>query len=142
MPGVLRRLDVAVTDHRDLLNRGHHFGDAVEPGMAAEHHLRRAAVNRHQRHADLFQPFGEVGRDNARIVPAQPQLAGERHVPQDGLDLLYHPQRLVRIAQQLAAAVALGDLVDRAAHVDVDDVCPAVLRPAGGLAEPIDIAAV
>ena len=56
--------------------------------------------------------------------------------------LLDHAQRASGSHSSLRAAVLLGDLVDRAAHVDVDDVRPAVLGPAGGFAEPVDVAAV
>ena len=122
-----------------VLHRGDDFGDAVEPRLAAEAHLRRPAVDRHRADAQLFEPWCQVRRDDARVVPAEAQLARQRHVAQRRLDPLDHLQRRVRIAQQLAAAVALGDLVDRAAHVDVDDVRPAILRPARRFAQPVDV---
>jgi hypothetical protein len=97
---------------------------------------------RHHGDAGIFQSRGQDGRDDARVVPPQPHLGRQRRMSQDADDLLNHSQRVVRVAQKLAAAVSLGDFIDGAAHVDVDDMRAAVLGPAGGLAQPVGVAAV
>jgi hypothetical protein len=63
-------------------------------------------------------------------------------MPKHFHDFLNHPQRVIGIAQELAAAIAFGDFVDRAAHVDVDDMRPAILGPPRGFAQQIDVAAI
>ena len=59
-----------------------------------------------------------------------------------GFDFLDHFEGAVGVAEECAAAVALGDFVDGATHVDVDDVRAAILGPAGGFAQAIGAGAI
>ncbi len=83
-----------------------------------------------------------AGATMRRVVPAQAQLGGKRRTAEDACNAFDHPQRAVGIAQEFTSAVALGDFVDGASHVDIDNHRAMVLGPAGGVAELFDIAAV
>ena len=102
-------------------------------------HRRRPAVNRDQFHAGILQPRRQRRRDDARVVPPEPQLARQRRVRNRRPDSLHHPQRPIRIAQQRAAPIPLRDLVDRTPHINVDHIRPACLRPTCRLAQPVGI---
>ena len=61
---------------------------------------------------------------------------------QAGFDFLDHAEGVVRVTKELAAAVAFGDFIDGAAHIDVDDVGAPVFGPHGRFAKAVNIAAV
>ena len=135
--------DVAVADDGDPLHRRDDLGDAVEPGLAGEAHLGRAAVDGDQRHAGLFQPLRQVRGDDARVVPAEPEFARSaaraerqdlicstiRSVLSGSHSSLEPPSRLV--------------ILSTGQPMLMSTTCAAaVLGPPGRFAEPIDIPAV
>jgi len=76
------RADVAVADDGDVFDRGDDLGDAVEAGFAGKTHLGRAAMDGDGGDADFFEPGGQIRRDQARVVPAEAELAGQRDISQ------------------------------------------------------------
>jgi len=140
--GVFGGSDVAVADDGDALDAGDDLGDAVEAGLTGEFHGGGAAVDGDEADADIFEAAREVGGDDGGVIPAEAEFAGEGRAEEAGFDLFDHAEGLVGVAEEFGAAVFLGDFVDGAAHVDVDDVGAAVFGPHGGFAEAVDVAAV
>ncbi len=83
---------------------------------------------------------GEFGGVARGIVPAKPHLDRHRHL-HGGDRRLDQRHRMVEIAHQGRAGPAARHLLGRAAHVDVNDRSAIGFRQAGGLAQPMRIAA-
>jgi hypothetical protein len=62
------------------------------------------------------------------LIPTEAQLDGEGHATQGFYDALDHPDGVIRVTQEFTAAVEPGDLINRAAHVDIDDVRAVMAR--------------
>ena len=120
----------------DRLDRRDDLGDAVEPGLAGEPHLGGAAVDGDQRHAGVFQPAGQRGRDDAGVVPPEPQLGGERDVAQRRATI-FSTMRSVRSGSQssLLPPSRLVTLSTGQPMLMSTTIRPVVLGPAGGVAE-------
>src|SRR5437870_5627983 len=114
-----------------MLNRFDHTADAVQVDGAAEALCARAAVDDDGGDAGLLELAREVGRAPAGVVPAQTHLHG--HGDTDSLnDRAHQVNRTGNIAHEGRAATAARDLVDRAAHVDIDGADTVTLQPARG----------
>ena len=100
----------------------------------------RASVDGDHLHPCAFGARGDLGRVQHRIIPAQPCLERDRH-----LDRPHHRrdqgQRMVRIAHQRRAGIAIRHLFGGATHVDVDDGGTLRFGDAGGLGHPMGLAA-
>ena len=75
-------------------------------------------------------------RIDAGVIPAQPHFQRDRHA-HGGDGCLDQGQGVIEIAHQRRAGGAVGDLLGRAAHVDVDDVRALRLRDAGAFRHPM-----
>ncbi len=97
--------------------------DGAPVGLALIELAARAAVHRHHADARLLGTACEDWRVECAFVPAEPHLDRHRHLDRanHGLD---QRQRMVEVAHQGRAGTAAGDLLGRAAHVDIDDVRP------------------
>lgn len=127
--------DIAVADHGRRGRGGFHgFDDVADPVVvhdAGELLLGGSSVDGDHRRAGLHQPRREVPGDRLAVEPAQAQFGGDGHGVADGADNRFDDALgPLRIAQEFGPAVFLRHLVDRAAHVDVDQRCPVVSRPA------------
>ena len=95
--------------------------------------LAGPAVDDDRGDADLLERPGQRRGGQRRVVPAEPHL--DRHRDRRPLDDRRDQRdRRVGLAHQGRAAAALDDLVDRAAHVDVDDRRPEIDHPLGRVA--------
>ncbi len=129
---LFRRRDVAVGHHRDRRRRLDR-GDGLVFGGAAIAVGTRAAMQGQHGDAAVLGDAGDRERVLVVAVPAGAELERHRHVHRSDHRLQdARHQRLV--LQQGRAAPAIADLLDRAAHVDVDDLGAAldvVLRAFG-----------
>jgi len=118
--GVFGRQDVAVTDDRNF-HGGFDRGDAGPVGFAGIALFAGARVEGDGLEAAILGHAGHFDHYEFFIIPARPELAGERDrdgfadSPQDRFD-----ER--QIAQQAGAAVAFHDFVHGTAEVDVENI--------------------
>ena len=119
--GVGERPHVAVADDRDALDRLDHRADAVEVDRAAEALRARPAVDRDRRDADLLELAGEE-RGRSVLSSSQPS----RILTVTGIGTASTTARTSSTVRPVVSHIIaeppppLVDLVDRAAHVDVD----------------------
>ncbi len=92
----------------------------------------RAAVDRDHPDARRLGPHSQLRRVQQILVPAQPSLQrhGHLHRAYHGVD---QAQRMVQIPHQRGARTAVGHLLGRATHVDIDDPRTLGLHHARGL---------
>ena len=125
--------DVPVADDGDLHARILlHLADQGPVRLALVELAAGAAVDGERGDTGILQPLGQRDDDLALLVPSEPGL------DRDGqLDGLHHPagdlHHLVGLAHHAAARPAPGDLVDRTAEVDVDQIRTGLRRPHGRL---------
>ena len=110
--------DIAIDDDRDrncLLDRA----DKAPIGLPGVKLTARAAVHRDHADAAGFGDFGESRRVAVIVVPARAHLEGDRQI--DGLNRGFEDARGMQfVAHQGRAGMAVDDLFDRAAEIDVD----------------------
>ena len=100
--------------------------------LALVHLAAGAAVDGQGLDADVLQALGQLHDDLGAVVPAQAGLDGDGLA--DGLDDgLGDGDHLVRLAHHAAAGAPAGDLADRAAEVDVDEVAAVTAHEFGGM---------
>ena len=137
--------DIAVADDGNRLHRGDHRGDAFVPHATIEHLLGRSSMYRDCRDADLLESSGKVRSDDVLVIPAEPNLGGDRRAGPAGHGF-YHPfgkpHGCLDISQQQRSAMLLGDLVDRAAHVDVHHLRTVIDCPQPGFGQGVAAVAV
>src|SRR6185503_15968018 len=116
---VLRRLDVAVPQHRDLERRDH-GRDLLPPRRAAVHLRARARVEREHARPSVLHTQRDADGIAHLLVPSAPRLHGDGQMrrTRNGADDLLDQ---IQVPETSGAAIALDDLLDRAAKVDVDD---------------------
>ena len=90
--------------------------------------------------AGSFRAARELRRIDAGVIPAEPHFQRDRHA-HGGDGCLDQGQRVIEIAHQRRAGGAVGHLLGRAAHVDVDDVRALRLGDAGAFRHPMRLAA-
>ncbi len=137
--GVFGAEDVAVAHYgnRDGLLEG---GDQVPVGVPGVALRASAAVQRDALQADVFGDAADLAADDVVVVPAGAELAGERD--RDGAAHLAEDLRNQgQVAQQTGAAVALDDLLHRAAEVHVDAVEAKILDHASGVGQDLGLGA-
>ena len=118
--GVGRGPDVARAQHRDG-DGALHRRDLAPVGAARVALGAGAAVERHRARAAGLGGAGHLDAVDAPGVPARADLHGDR----DAGRLAHRPDRRLhrpRIPRQRGAGAGAADLLDRAGHVDVDDV--------------------
>ena len=129
--GILDRTDIPIDDDGQL-HRILHLAHKGPVGRPLVHLVTGAAVHGDQFCAQILGDMRQFGRIEAGMIPAHPHLDGDGHVHR-----LY--RRLDQrggerqVAHQRAAGVAIDDLLDRAAHVDVDNGCAAIGIEPGGI---------
>ena len=129
-PGSGRTIDIAISDHRDRQRRLHR-SDGGPVGLTLEALFAAAAVQGEQLGTGIFEPLAPAHRI-AAIAPAQPRF--HRHRERYGRGHACHQAgRQLGIADQATAAAFLGDLLHRAAHIDVDQKGAGGLGPLGRL---------
>ena len=117
--GVIKALDVAIDDHGDRhgVLDGAHRRPVGAPFVEL---AARAAVHGDKPHAGLFGTPRQLRRVARTVVPAEPHFQGDRH-----LDRLHHRvdqgERVIEIAHQRRTGFAIGDVLGRTAHIDIDD---------------------
>ena len=117
---VLRRLDVAVADDRDV-QRLDHTRDLVPVGRAGEHLGAGAGVERKRAGSGILHSQRDGNRIARLVVPAAAGLHRHRQVRRgdDGPD---DPVHQLQVPETPRAPVALHHLLDRTAEVDVDEL--------------------
>ncbi len=85
-----------------------------------------------QLRAQILRDVRQFGRVQAAMIPTHPHLHGHWYVHR--LDRRLDQRSGQRqVAHQCAARVAIDDLLDRAAHIDIDDRRTAIGVQLGGL---------
>ena len=123
--------DVPGGDHRHV-DELHQLGGQRVVGGPRVHLPRRARVQRQRRGAGLDQAWADVEARPGAVRDAAAHLHGDgqRDRTGDGLD---QPAGVIGVVEQRGARAGLGDLLDRAAEVHVDDVGAGRLDDPGGL---------
>ena len=118
---LLRRGDVAVGHYRDLDLRLHR-GDGVVLCFAYEPAGASASVNCQRLDASGLRDPGHCHGVTVVLVPAGTDLERYRHI-----HCAYHGRQNAShqwfVPQQRGAGHDVADLLGRAAHIDVDDLC-------------------
>jgi hypothetical protein len=97
-------------------------------------------MHRDELHAGVLRAARQLGRVERGVIPAEPHLERDRNV--DGADRrLDQRQRMIEVAHQRRACLAVGDVARRATHVDVDDLGAGADRHARALRHPMGFAA-
>ena len=130
------RADVSVSDDGNLLDGLDDCPDAAAVNSPAESLSPRATVNRDRDDANLFELASELWSRELRAVPAEPHFHGDRNRDRFH-DALHEIQRAAEVAHHAGSRSAAGDLLDGAAHVDVDRVDAPLLQKLSGLAHDL-----
>ena len=118
-----------------------HAADEGPVRLSAVHLGAGAAVYGERRDADILQPEGDLLDVLRLLVPSQPGL--DRYGGLHGADdLPRHLDHQRHVAHHARTGAASGDLLHRAAEVDVDDVGPGRFGHAGRLDHRFDQMAV
>ena len=99
-----------------------------------------APVDGDHRDARTFGPARKIRRVPLVVIPAQPGLQCDRHV-NGAHHRLDEVKRVVEVAHQGRAGIAVHHLLGGAAHVDVDDPRTLPLGHSGRLGHPVRFAA-
>ena len=137
--GVVEAGDVAVDDDRNgdrLFDRA----DGGPVGAPVIELAAGAAVHGDHLDAGRLRTAGKLGGVDAGVIPAEPHLQRDRHA-HGGNRRLDQRERMVEVAHQRRAGGAVGDLLRRAAHIDIDDGGALRLGDAGALGHAAGFAA-
>jgi hypothetical protein len=132
--GVVKAFDVAVDDDGDRYRRldGAHRRPV---GAAFVELAAGAAMHRDKPHAGLFRSPGEIGGVARKIVPAKPHFQRHRNTHR-----LHHrldqSERMIEVAHQRRTRRAVGDVLCRAAHIDVDNIGAGIFGDARAFRHP------
>ena len=118
----LRRIDIAVCDHRNAY-RCLHRGNRVVFGQAGVLLIAGAAVHRERCDAATFCDARDAQRVAMFAIPASADLQRDRNTR---IDRIHHRRQDARdqrlIAQQRRASPGVADFLRWATHVDIDDL--------------------
>ncbi len=117
----MRRIDVAVGKHRNR-HRLLDGGDGVVFGLAGIQVGAGAPVHCQRRDAGLFGDAGDGRAILVLAVPAGADLQRHRHIHR-GDHGLENVRDQPLIAHQRRTGGLVADLLCRATHVDIDDLC-------------------
>ncbi len=138
-------VNVAVSNDGNGIHSIHHRSNAFKPHLPAKHLLGCPPVHRDGGNPNLFEPSRKFWSHNATIIPPEPNLGRHRgaRLRSDRFDHpLGEPHGVIDIAQQQRSAMLLGNLVDRTAHIDIDNRRAMVDGPQPGLGQGVGAVAI
>jgi hypothetical protein len=125
-----QRLDVVPVEHVSVADDrdGHarrHVADGIPVGRRAVPRVPGAAVNRQRIRAAVGDGARLIQRVPPVVVPAKPDLRGDGNAADRPLHRLDEATLPARLTAQRGAESLVREMIDRAAAVEVDELCPA-----------------
>jgi len=126
----VREEQVAVPDDGDVHGRDN-FADGVPVRRRTVAGVPRAPVNEDRACAAIHGSLGHLDVVAVHVVPAEADLDGDRYVAESALHGLHDPTNPARLSGGRGANALAREKVDRAAQVDVNEVCAPLLHEGG-----------